>query len=274
MPVAQLLASQRGWGEARSRAFLAQVAVREDKSIGSLTERQRRAVAALLTRIVACAELSSSPPRSAAQTRSGDRKLTESERDLDQACVRVSRFSLGLEAQRQRVAALRSQDPLRPQAERGPATAGRERDRLTRRRRREPQEFDRGRLRGHACALADLHRDRQRGNLARRRGERRAPGRGRRRDRTLGGLGSSRPNATRRGYRRPSGESCGLSSGTAGRAIRGARCSSASVIDAATGQRSMARPADQPDVLAALVPEPGVRPVVHRDRRRPATAQD
>jgi hypothetical protein len=49
MPVVQLLASQRGWGEARSRAFLAQVAVREDKSIGSLTERQRRAVASLLT---------------------------------------------------------------------------------------------------------------------------------------------------------------------------------------------------------------------------------
>jgi len=44
MPVAQLLASQRGWGDARSRAFLAQVAVPEDKSIGSLTERQRRAV--------------------------------------------------------------------------------------------------------------------------------------------------------------------------------------------------------------------------------------
>lgn len=50
MPVAQLLASQRGWGEARSRAFLAQVAVPEDKSIGSLTERQQRAVASQLTR--------------------------------------------------------------------------------------------------------------------------------------------------------------------------------------------------------------------------------
>ena len=49
MPVAQLLASQRGWGEARSRALLARVAVREDKSIGSLTERQRRDVASLLT---------------------------------------------------------------------------------------------------------------------------------------------------------------------------------------------------------------------------------
>lgn len=49
MPVARLLASQRGWGEVRSRAFLAQVAVREDKEIGSLTERQRRAVASQLT---------------------------------------------------------------------------------------------------------------------------------------------------------------------------------------------------------------------------------
>ena len=61
MPVAQLLASQRGWGKARSRAFLAQVAVREDKSIGSLTERQRRAVASLLLEQVASAKLSSSP---------------------------------------------------------------------------------------------------------------------------------------------------------------------------------------------------------------------
>lgn len=52
MPIAQLLASQRGWGQARSRAFLAQVAVREDKPIGSLTERQRRAIAAQLARTV------------------------------------------------------------------------------------------------------------------------------------------------------------------------------------------------------------------------------
>jgi hypothetical protein len=50
MPIAQLLESQRGWGEVRSRAFLARVAVREDKFIGSLTERQRRAVASQLTR--------------------------------------------------------------------------------------------------------------------------------------------------------------------------------------------------------------------------------
>jgi hypothetical protein len=61
MPIGQLLASQRGWGEVRSRAFLAHVAVREDKSIGSLTERQRRAVASLLTRTFPCAEHCSSP---------------------------------------------------------------------------------------------------------------------------------------------------------------------------------------------------------------------
>jgi hypothetical protein len=56
MQVVQLLASQRGWGEARSRALLAQVAVPENKSIGSLTERQRWAVASQLTRTGAHAE--------------------------------------------------------------------------------------------------------------------------------------------------------------------------------------------------------------------------
>ena len=56
MQVVQLLASQRGWGEARSRAFLAQVAVPENKSIGSLTERQRWAVASQLVPTVAHAE--------------------------------------------------------------------------------------------------------------------------------------------------------------------------------------------------------------------------
>ena len=50
MPVAQLLASQRGWGEVKSRALLAQAAVREDKSVGTLTDRQRLIVASLLQR--------------------------------------------------------------------------------------------------------------------------------------------------------------------------------------------------------------------------------
>jgi len=49
MPIAQLLASQPGWGDARARALLAQIDLREDKSIGSLTDRQRQALASLLT---------------------------------------------------------------------------------------------------------------------------------------------------------------------------------------------------------------------------------
>jgi hypothetical protein len=70
MPIAELLASQRGWGKVRSRAFLAQVAVREDKSIGSLTERQRQAIASLLTPTVARGEARSGPdPLSVARRR-------------------------------------------------------------------------------------------------------------------------------------------------------------------------------------------------------------
>jgi len=48
MPVGQLLASQRGWGDVRSRAVLARATVREDESIGWLSARQRRAIASLL----------------------------------------------------------------------------------------------------------------------------------------------------------------------------------------------------------------------------------
>jgi len=50
MPIVELLASQRGWGDVRSRAFLAQVSLREDQSIGSLSERQRRTVVSVLAR--------------------------------------------------------------------------------------------------------------------------------------------------------------------------------------------------------------------------------
>ena len=48
MPICQLLASQRGWGDARCRAFLNRISLREDKPVGSLTERQRSAIASLL----------------------------------------------------------------------------------------------------------------------------------------------------------------------------------------------------------------------------------
>jgi hypothetical protein len=49
MALADLLTSQRQWGHARMRKFLASVAISENKTIGSMTERQRRAVAARLT---------------------------------------------------------------------------------------------------------------------------------------------------------------------------------------------------------------------------------
>lgn len=61
MPVGQLLRCQPGWGAVRSRALLARVAVREDKSIGSLTDRQRHALASQLTQTTARAQLDLPP---------------------------------------------------------------------------------------------------------------------------------------------------------------------------------------------------------------------
>ena len=48
MAVADLLMSQRRWGQTRCRKFLAQVPMSEKKPIGSMTERQRRTLAAML----------------------------------------------------------------------------------------------------------------------------------------------------------------------------------------------------------------------------------
>ena len=48
MPVAEVLASQRNWGNASCRHFLAAARLSERKTIGSMTERQRLAVAARL----------------------------------------------------------------------------------------------------------------------------------------------------------------------------------------------------------------------------------
>jgi hypothetical protein len=42
MTLAELLTSQRRWGHTRCRKFLAGVALTETKTLGSLTERQRR----------------------------------------------------------------------------------------------------------------------------------------------------------------------------------------------------------------------------------------
>ena len=48
MPVRQVVLSQRGWGAVRSRRLLRSASVPEDKALGSLTERQRRALLAML----------------------------------------------------------------------------------------------------------------------------------------------------------------------------------------------------------------------------------
>jgi hypothetical protein len=49
MTVSDLLASQHRWGTTRCRKFLQCVQMSETKTVGSMTERQRRAVAAMLT---------------------------------------------------------------------------------------------------------------------------------------------------------------------------------------------------------------------------------
>jgi len=49
MPVAELLTAQRRWGETRCRKFLGTIPMGENKTIGSMTERQRRTLAAMLT---------------------------------------------------------------------------------------------------------------------------------------------------------------------------------------------------------------------------------
>jgi hypothetical protein len=49
MSVSELLMSQRRWGRTRCRKFLLSIGLSETKSLGSLTERQRVTLAALLT---------------------------------------------------------------------------------------------------------------------------------------------------------------------------------------------------------------------------------
>jgi hypothetical protein len=48
MAVADLLMSQRRWGQTRCRKFLSQIPMSEKKTIGSMTDRQRRTLAAML----------------------------------------------------------------------------------------------------------------------------------------------------------------------------------------------------------------------------------
>jgi hypothetical protein len=48
MAVANLLMSQRRWGQTRCRRFLSQVPMSETKTVGSMTDRQRQTLAAML----------------------------------------------------------------------------------------------------------------------------------------------------------------------------------------------------------------------------------
>jgi hypothetical protein len=48
MALSELLLAQRSWGGVRCRRFLLSLSLREDKTVGSMTERQRRSVAVLL----------------------------------------------------------------------------------------------------------------------------------------------------------------------------------------------------------------------------------
>ena len=48
MTVSDLLTSQRRWGTTRCRKLLASIPMSENKTVGSMTERQRQALAALL----------------------------------------------------------------------------------------------------------------------------------------------------------------------------------------------------------------------------------
>jgi hypothetical protein len=48
MVISDLLLSQRRWGRTRCRKFLTSIQMSENKTVGSLTERQRRTLAALL----------------------------------------------------------------------------------------------------------------------------------------------------------------------------------------------------------------------------------
>ena len=49
MTIADLLMSQHRWGRTRCRRFLASIPMSETKTVGSMTDRQRRALAAMLS---------------------------------------------------------------------------------------------------------------------------------------------------------------------------------------------------------------------------------
>jgi hypothetical protein len=62
MTVADLLMSQKRWGHTRCRKFLGAIPMSEAKTVGAMTERQRRAVAEALDAI-ACRDRQAGPAR-------------------------------------------------------------------------------------------------------------------------------------------------------------------------------------------------------------------
>jgi hypothetical protein len=48
MTIAELLLSQRRWGATRASKFLADIGMSETKTVGSMTDRQRRALSAMI----------------------------------------------------------------------------------------------------------------------------------------------------------------------------------------------------------------------------------
>ncbi len=63
MAVGDLLMSQRRWGQTRCRKFLAQIPMSEKKTIGSMTERQRHTIAAMLGSAESGSAWSAAPPK-------------------------------------------------------------------------------------------------------------------------------------------------------------------------------------------------------------------
>jgi hypothetical protein len=61
MAVADLLMSQRRWGQTRCRKLLTQIPMSEKKTVGSMTDRQRRALAAMLSSADGCHAWSADP---------------------------------------------------------------------------------------------------------------------------------------------------------------------------------------------------------------------
>jgi hypothetical protein len=79
MSISDLLMSQKRWGRARCRRLLVSLGVPENKRIGTLTERQRLAVAAVLEAKHASGEArtpAEQPPERVAQPAFGNRVLS------------------------------------------------------------------------------------------------------------------------------------------------------------------------------------------------------